>query len=89
MKKSILYSAIAIAITACSSGGGGDTAGIGGSGYTSSGTITGFSSIYVNGVKFDTSNSTISVDDSPEGGARFTLSLPLREDLEGAAADQT
>ncbi len=48
MKYSILYSSIiaatVIGLAACSSGGS-DVAGIGGSGITSTGTITGFGSI--------------------------------------------
>ena len=84
MKKSMLYSAIAtaatIGISACSSGGR-DVAGIGGSGYTSSGTITGFGSIYVNGVKFDTSSSTISIDDSP--GIEDDLAIGMRVTVNG------
>jgi len=74
MNKSILYSAItaalAINIAACGSSGS-DVAGIGGSGITptggviSSGTITGFGSIFVNGVEYETSSSTFSVDDDP------------------------
>ena len=66
MKNSILFSSVtltsALLIAAC-----GDettTAGIGGSGYVSSGTITGFGSIYVNGVKFETLGSTFDVDDN-------------------------
>ena len=65
MKNSILFSSVtltsALLIAAC-----GDettTAGIGGSGYVSSGTITGFGSIFVNGVEFETSSSTFDVDD--------------------------
>lgn len=69
MNKSTLYRAItaamAISIAACSSGT--DVAGIGGSGITSSGTITGFGSIFVNGVEFKTSSSTFNVDDNPDG----------------------
>jgi co-chaperonin GroES (HSP10) len=71
MKKSILNIAIttatAISIAACSSGS--DVAGIGGSGvapvgFTSSGTITGFGSVFVNGVEFFTSsNTTYTVED--------------------------
>jgi len=56
--------AIAIGITACS--GDSDIAGIGGSGITSSGTLTGFGSIFVNGVKFETGAATFSVDDNPD-----------------------
>ncbi|MBT8127040.1 MAG: hypothetical protein KJP15_06135 [Gammaproteobacteria bacterium] len=73
MNKSILHSAItaalAVNIAACSSSGT-DVAGIGGSGITptasvfSSGTITGFGSIFVNGVKFETGASTFSIDDN-------------------------
>ena len=52
----------AIMVSACGgdgSLGGGDTAGIGGSGFISSGTVTGFGSVYVNGVRFETDSSTI------------------------------
>lgn len=45
------------------SGGGSQLAGIGGSGYVSDGTVTGFGSVYVNGVKFDTNSSTYEVED--------------------------
>jgi hypothetical protein len=51
------------ALTACSSGGGGDTAG-GALDVTSSGTITGFGSVFVNGVRYETENARIiSADD--------------------------
>jgi len=38
--------------------GGGDLAGIGGSGFISTGTVTGFGSVFVNGVEFETDQST-------------------------------
>lgn len=68
MKTSILFSTAtltsALLIAGCSGDSGiGGTAGIGGSGYISSGTITGFGSIFVNGVEFETSSSTFDVDD--------------------------
>jgi hypothetical protein len=81
---------MAISIAACSSGGS-DVAGIGGSGITSSGTITGFGSVYVNGVKFDTSSSTITIDDNPgmesdlATGMRVTVSGTLFDDSNGTA----
>ena len=51
-------------IVACSgSDVGGGMAGIGGSGYVSSGQVTGFGSVYVNGVKFETSSTTFDVED--------------------------
>ena len=88
MKHSILHSAItaamAIGLAACSSSGGdgGGVAGIGGSGYTSTGTITGFGSIYVNGVKFDTSSSTFTIDDNP--GVESDLGLGMRVTVSGS-----
>lgn len=51
-------------ISACSEGDvGGGMAGIGGSGYVSSGQVTGFGSVYVNGVKFKTDTATFNVED--------------------------
>ncbi len=50
--------------TGCGGGGGGSTlAGIGGTGKTVSGTITGFGSIFVNGVEYDIDNAAISIND--------------------------
>jgi hypothetical protein len=56
--------ALAVGVTAC--GGGGDLAsgGTGGTGI-SAGAITGFGSVVVNGVEFDTGSATITRDDSP------------------------
>lgn len=53
-----------VIITACSGGGG--IAGIGGSGFISSGTITGFGSVFVNGVRFETGASTFDVEDDTD-----------------------
>jgi len=68
MKYSIFYSAItaatAIFFAACSPQT--DVAGIGGSGITSTGTITGFGSIFVNDIEFFTDSSTFDVDDNPD-----------------------
>ena len=84
MKHSILHSAIAtamaIGLAACSSGS--DVAGIGGSGITSTGTITGFGSIYVNDVKFETSSSTFDVDDNPDS-TENVLDLGMRVTVKG------
>jgi len=77
MNKSILHGAITAAMTisiaACSSGGG-DVAGIGGSGITSSGTITGFGSIFVNGVEFETPQN-VSIDDNPSTDDLLALGM--------------
>ncbi|MBT8126288.1 MAG: hypothetical protein KJP15_02300, partial [Gammaproteobacteria bacterium] len=86
MKKSIIYCAIAtmtaFGTLSCSSGGS-DVAGIGGSGYVSSGTITGFASVYVNGVAFDTSSSTFDVDGNPDG-VESDLAIGMRVKVYGA-----
>ena len=50
-------------LMAASCGGGSDTAGIGGSGFISSGSVTGFGSVFVNGVEFETATSTFDVED--------------------------
>jgi len=65
IKKSyLLGSAVsALIITACGGGGGG-LAGIGGSGYISSGTVTSFGSVFVNGVEFETDSSTFEIEDA-------------------------
>ncbi len=50
-------------LVACGGGGGStDIAGIGGSGFVSSGTITGFGSVFVNGVKFETTSSSFDIE---------------------------
>jgi len=57
----------AVMVSACGSSGsldGGDTAGIGGSGFISSGTVTGFGSVYVNGVKFETNSAIFEIEDA-------------------------
>jgi Domain of unknown function (DUF5666) len=56
----------AIMVSACGgdgSLGGGDTAGIGGSGFISSGTVTGFGSVFVNGVEFETNSAIFDIED--------------------------
>lgn len=61
-----LPAALALLIAACGGGGGG-IAGVGGSGFVSSGTVTGFGSVLTNGTKFDTDTATFDVDDDLNG----------------------
>lgn len=63
-KLTALAAAISLSLVACGGGGGtgGDTAGIGGSGFISTGTITGFGSVFVNGVKFETDSSSFDIE---------------------------
>ena len=67
--KTSLCAAIALTIVGCGSesSGGGGVAGIGGSGYVSSGSVSGFGSVFVNGVEFETDSATFDVD----GGIRY------------------
>ena len=98
MRPSILYfvatAAVALNLAACSSETEVAGIGIGGSGktpvaseITSTGTITGFGSIIVNDVRFETSSSTFDVDDNPDSteddlaiGMRVTVAGTLNAD---------
>lgn len=59
-------------LAACGGSGGGGVSlaggGIGGTGITTSGTVTGFGSVFVNGIEFDTSGTSFDVDDDPAAG---------------------
>ena len=65
-RSTLIASAVALAVasglTACGGGGGDSTAGIGGTGITTTGTITGFGSIIVNGVHYDIDSAQIEKD---------------------------
>jgi len=60
----ILVSALSALIISACGGGSGGLAGIGGSGYISSGTVTSFGSVFVNGVEFETDSSTFEIEDA-------------------------
>ncbi|MDT8282236.1 MAG: DUF5666 domain-containing protein, partial [Gammaproteobacteria bacterium] len=88
--KSALGAAIALTLVACSGvgdsgvsfiGGGTDVAGIGGSGFISSGSVTAFGSVFVNGVEFETSTSTFDVDGSP--GTQDNLGIGMIVQVSG------
>jgi hypothetical protein len=77
LTKSALSAAIALTLAACGGGaGGGSVAGIGGSGFTSSGSVTGFGSVFVNGVEFETSGTVFDIDDSG-GGSQADLAVGM------------
>ncbi len=69
---SLIASILLFLLTSC---GGGGSGGIGGTGVTSGGTITGFGSIFVNGVKFDTSSSNINIDGNIGSEADLKLGM--------------
>ncbi|MDX1335842.1 MAG: DUF5666 domain-containing protein [Gammaproteobacteria bacterium] len=60
--KAILLTMSVSGLIACGGGSGDDVAGIGGTGITASGSITGFGSIFVNGVKYETNSASFEVD---------------------------
>jgi hypothetical protein len=64
----LLAAGLVTALVACGGGGGGSSAGVGtgGTGAFAVGTISGFGSVIVNGVRYDDSSAT--VDDDDDGG---------------------
>lgn len=82
--------ALAAAIAAC--GGGGSSGGIGGTGNEPSvayGTITGFGSVWVNGVEYSTASTTFKTDDHPSGGgSQSELRVGMVVRVDGSAANK-
>ena len=73
-----------IALAGCGGGGGTNVAGIGGTGKTISGTITGFGSIFVNDVEYDIDNASFDInDDSSPGLSEDDLSIGMVVTLTG------
>jgi len=62
-----LAAGLAVALAGCGGGGGGGGGAAGASDVVSTGVITGFGSVIVNGVRFDTRGASFTVDDSPGG----------------------
>ena len=83
-----IMAAAVVLITACG-GGGGDTttAGIGGTGITASGPITGFGSVFVNGIEFETTDSAFSVDDNDIGVGEDNLRIGMVVTVTGTVND--
>ena len=76
--------AIILTFSACGGGGGG-TAGTTSTNITARGIITGFGSIYVNGVRYHTNSSNITVDDNP--GVESDLQLGMVVTVSGTRND--
>ncbi len=84
--------AAAMLLAACSGGGGSDSVaaagpggGIGGTGIAASGQVTGFGSVFVNGVEFETDNATISIDDM--GATENDLRVGMIVEIKGTLND--
>ncbi len=82
---STLSATIALTLAACGGSGGGGVAGIGGSGFISSGSITGFGSVFVNGVEFETDSSSFDVDGAP--GSQDDLGIGMIVQVSGTIND--
>ena len=70
-------------IAACSGGNDSSSGGVGGSGYYAQGTITGFGSIFVNGVKYETDTATIEINEQSaiEGDLKLGMIVTVGADL--------
>ncbi len=90
LKKWLTAAAAALALGACGGGGGGID-GTGGGGIDGTGvaygTITGFGSIWVNGVEYSTSGSTIRLDDNSVTQADLRIGMVVR--IDGSIANAT
>lgn len=78
----LVISTVAASLAACNGGSGGGIAGIGGSGFTSSGSVSGFGSVYVNGVKFETDNAVFDIEGIQ--GVQDDLSIGMRVKVYGS-----
>lgn len=83
--RTALSAAIALSVVACGPSGTGGLAGIGGSGYVSSGSVTGFGSVFVNGVEFETDSATFDVDG--DSGTQDDLAIGMIVKVSGSIND--
>ena len=84
----VALSAALVALSGCGGGGGSDVVGgIGGTGKIASGTITGFGSIFVNGIEYNTDSASILIDDS--SGAESDLRVGMVVTVTGTVSDAT
>ncbi len=96
--RNVIYTGLVLLITACGGGGGGTIsnpiAGITGTGISGGGTltpiktvgtITGFGSIFVNGIEFETDTASVTLDDNP--GVQGDLKLGMVVKITGQIDD--
>ena len=93
--RTLAAGALALIVSACGGGGDGGIGGTGGGGGgggttadVSVGTITAFGSVWVNGVRFDSSSATIRIDDNPHPESDLRIGMVARVDgsISGASA---
>lgn len=87
MNRKLTYGSLSViaagVLYACGGGGGGvgtDSAGIGGTGVSANGSITGFGSIFVNGIEFETDNANIMIDGVPVSENDLSQGMIVRVD---------
>ena len=80
-KSGIFITTLLFVLLGACGGGGGDSAS-NNSGFATVGTIDGFGSVYVNGIKFDTSHTQYQVDDE-QGYDDSSLSVGMKVRVEG------
>lgn len=73
----VLLACIALGIAACGGGGGGSEP-VAGTGVVSKGVITGFGSVLVNGVKFETTATTVVSDDTNVSTSALDVGMMVR-----------
>jgi Domain of unknown function (DUF5666) len=71
---------VALAVVACGGGGGSSVAGVGsgGTGSFSVGTVTGFGSVFVNGLRYDDASANVSDDDGARNRSDLKLGMVVR-----------
>ncbi|MEW6691797.1 MAG: DUF5666 domain-containing protein [Pseudomonadota bacterium] len=74
--------AVSAALAGCGGGGGTDVAGIGGTGYVATGSISQFGSIFVNGIEFETDGAALDLNGTPLAG-QTGLQLGMVVTVEG------
>ena len=91
MNRKLKYGSLSIVaasvLYACGGGGGGGDEGVSesfsdvaGTGVSANGVITGFGSVFVNGIRFDTDNAVIIIDDMPASESDLALGMVVRAD---------
>jgi hypothetical protein len=91
MKRKLLFNAIAVVLAtgglvACGGGGGDDTTTTSSKDVTTVGTITGFGSVYVNGIEFETDGSSYDVDDDTNT-SQSDLAVGMKVKVKGTVND--
>ncbi len=79
--------AVVLGVSACGGGGGSDTTAATSANTATVGTITGFGSVFVNGVEYETNSASITIDGSPATEADLAVGMVAR--LDGSASGST